>query len=229
VRLVLAALIAILVVALSPDGPGRAIAQRNPSDGQTCPTNAQGLQQPAECVCTAPATTSMMVWGTDVYTDDSNICAAALHAGVVGPAGGGVRVLPRAGLPAFRGSTRNGVTTLDYGPWERAFTLERSDVKAAIDPDQCPADFQGFRGHEGALSCNCSAAQTLQGGAWGTDVYTDDSSVCLAAVHAGAIPPTGGPVRVLPTRGRQSYAGTTRNGVTTQSFGRWPNAFRFAK
>lgn len=93
-----------------------------------------------------------------------------------------------------------------------------------------PADFSPLRGREGVVVCNnCSVAQTLQGAVWGTDVYTDDSSICLAAVHAGAIGRAGGRVRVLATRGRQSYPGSTRNGVTSQAYGRWPNAFSFAQ
>ncbi|WP_346729629.1 LCCL domain-containing protein [Corallococcus exiguus] len=37
---------------------------------------------------------------------------------------------------------------------------------------------------------------------WGTDLYTDDSSVCVAAVHAGAITTAGGTVVVTISRGR---------------------------
>lgn len=197
--------------------------------GGECPATAQQLQAPTDCICPPPAIAGATVWGTDVYSDDSNICAAAVHAGIIGLGGGAVRVLPRAGLDTYRGTRRNGVTSLDYGHWERAFELARGLAKVAVDPNQCPADFQALRGREGVVVCTCSAAQTLQGAVWGTDVYTDDSSICLAAVHAGAIGRAGGRVRVLATRGRQSYAGSTRNGVTSQAYGRWPNAFSFAE
>lgn len=207
----------------------RPLGAAEPQQGGECPINAQEVQAPLDCICPPPATAGAMVWGTDIYSDDSNICTAAVHAGVIGLAGGAVRVLPRAGIDAYRGTTRNGVATLDYGRWERAFELERGVSKAMVDPNQCPADFQPLRGREGVVVCNCSATQTLQGAVWGTDVYTDDSSICLAAVHAGAINRAGGRVRVLATRGRQSYPGSTRNGVTSQAYGRWPNAFSFAE
>ena len=42
------------------------------------------------------------VWGTDMYTDDSSVCAAAQHAGKVGPAGGEVTVFAASGQPVRR-------------------------------------------------------------------------------------------------------------------------------
>jgi hypothetical protein len=40
-------------------------------------------------VCPPNGTLSLRVWGTDVYTYDSSICSAAVHAGVITVAGGG--------------------------------------------------------------------------------------------------------------------------------------------
>lgn len=63
---------------------------------------------------------------------------------------------------------------------------------------------------------------------WGTDVYTNDSSVCTAAVHAGLIDFEAGGVVVIEMRpGESSYIGTTANGVTTQSYGSWGGSFVF--
>jgi hypothetical protein len=56
------------------------------------------------------------VWGTDLYTDDSSICTAATHAGRITLAGGGlVTIEMAAGASSYTGSTRNGITSLDYG------------------------------------------------------------------------------------------------------------------
>src|SRR5262249_12899918 len=52
------------------------------------------------------------VWGTDVYTADSSLAAAAVHAGAVQPGQTGVvKVTMVPPQPAFAGSTRNGVTS----------------------------------------------------------------------------------------------------------------------
>lgn len=68
--------------------------------------------------CPGGGQTGATVWGTDLYTDDSAICPAAVHAGKLGTYGGGtatVEVL--SGQQSYVGSTRNGVTSLDFGAW----------------------------------------------------------------------------------------------------------------
>jgi hypothetical protein len=66
------------------------------------------------------------VWGTDVYTSDSPLATAAVHAGVlkVGETGV-VKVTVVAPPPSFDGSTRNGVSTSAYGPWSGAYQVGR--------------------------------------------------------------------------------------------------------
>jgi hypothetical protein len=55
---------------------------------------------------------------------------------------------------------------------------------------------------------------------WGSNPYTADSSICTAAVHAGRITTAGGGDVVIVVRpGQSSYEGSTRNGVTTNSWG----------
>jgi hypothetical protein len=65
------------------------------------------------------------VWGTDVYTDDSPIATAGVHAGVllVGQKAV-VKVTILAGQASYTGSTRNGVTTSEYGPWNGSYKVE---------------------------------------------------------------------------------------------------------
>jgi hypothetical protein len=53
-----------------------------------------------------------LVWGSDVYTTDSSLETAAVHAGVLKPGQIGiVKVTIVAPPPFFNGTTRNGVTT----------------------------------------------------------------------------------------------------------------------
>ncbi|MFL6373951.1 MAG: LCCL domain-containing protein [Pyrinomonadaceae bacterium] len=66
------------------------------------------------------------------------------------------------------------------------------------------------------------------GAVWGSDVYTADSSVCTAAVHAGKITlEKGGIVTIEFTPGRSTYGATTRNGITTNNFGQYDHSFVF--
>ena len=83
--------------------------------------------------------------------------------------------------------------------------------------------------HQGAdgkkFSYNCVADGTF-GAIWGTDTYTHDSSVCTAGVHAGVITrQKGGTVTIVMRAGLGSYEGSTRNGVTTESWGPWNGSF----
>lgn len=66
------------------------------------------------------------VWGTGVYTSDSPLAAVAVHAGLlkVGQTGV-VKVTIVPGQAAYMGSTQNGVTTSDYGPWPGAYRVSR--------------------------------------------------------------------------------------------------------
>lgn len=60
------------------------------------------------------------------------------------------------------------------------------------------------------------------GGIWGTDVYTYDSLIPVAAVHIGAVRDgESGIVKVTVLPGQESYAGTERNGVTSYEYGNY--------
>ncbi|MBC7735774.1 MAG: hypothetical protein H7245_00770 [Candidatus Saccharibacteria bacterium] len=62
---------------------------------------------------------------------------------------------------------------------------------------------------------------------WGTDTYTDDSAIGVAALHAGRITRDGGHVAVEIRPAQQSYQGTTRNGVTSTAYGPWHGSYVF--
>lgn len=59
------------------------------------------------------------VWGSGPYTSDSNIAAAAVHAGLVSVGQTAtINVTPIGCVNSFTGSTQHGVTTVAYGsPW----------------------------------------------------------------------------------------------------------------
>jgi hypothetical protein len=84
----------------------------------------RGTAAPLTCIC--PQNVSIAtVWGEpSSYTDDSDICTAAVHAGIITAAHGGrIAVTPRDGQASYQGSTANGVTTLPYGSWSGSFVI----------------------------------------------------------------------------------------------------------
>ena len=86
------------------------------------------------------------------------------------------------------------------------------------------------RGHNGErFSYSCPAGGTA-GSLWGTGTYTDDSSICTAAVHAGLISlASGGTVTIEIRAGQQSYQGSNQNGVTSASYAAWSGSFGFVR
>lgn len=76
-----------------------------------------------------------------------------------------------------------------------------------------------------AIRCPLPAAP---GSLWGTDLYTDDSSICTAAVHAGLLDPTiGGDVAIEVRPGATSYLPGKRHGIESQPWAAWGCSFVF--
>lgn len=70
------------------------------------------------------------VLGTDMYSSDSPVCAAAMHAGMISDRGGEVTVVLETGRPAYRGSKRHGITSRDWGERGGSFRFEGPRVVA---------------------------------------------------------------------------------------------------
>ncbi len=227
------------------------------------------------------------IWGTGVYTDNSSVCTAAIHAGKITPASGGIvliRILP--GRAAYSGSSRHGITSLAYGRWRGSFavvgaqpmtsasavatpppkaapavqtdnatsssgTMEPApepptyaEVAEPLPPGAAPtlpseaaasgtgwqANAVKLRGRNNQRFTFVCTAHGDLGTVWGTGVYTDDSSICTAAVHAGIITQSGGgAVRIEIRPGQSSYNGSSQNGVDSQAFGSWGGSFVFVR
>jgi hypothetical protein len=68
------------------------------------------------------------------------------------------------------------------------------------------------------------------GAVFGTDVYTTDSSLAAAAVHAGVLRPgETGVVRVTLTGPQAAFAGSVRNGVSSHAYGAYACSFKVSK
>lgn len=197
--------------------------------------------------CPAGGPVSSRIWGTDLYTDDSSICSAAVHAGAITLVrGGSVTIEIRPAADTYRGTQRNGIVSKSYGPYAGIFVIVSAQSATNTSASEIPiggsdpwaATAQSLRGRNGArFTLNCSpngsmGIDRMTGNAevWGTDVYTDDSSICVAAVHAGKINLRGGGKVTIEIRpGASSYQGTARNGVNTRNYGAWSGSFVFVQ
>ncbi len=224
------ALAAAAALFVAPEiGEAPATAQRPSMPPAACPDKI-GPNVALTCYCDDEATATGTVWGSDVYTDDSKICRAALHAGVIGAEGGMIRVRAMPGRQGYPAVTRNSVASDRWGAWNRSFAFigGGAQVDAGYPAvEACPVNATGYR-IGAAVSCGCPAG-IASGAVWGSGPYTADSIMCRAAVHAGVIGSRGGPVRVLVQGPRPGFAGSTRNGVATSNWGRYDKSYVFVR
>lgn len=188
-----------------------------------------GTTHQLECTPGGEADT---VWGAGTYTDDSSICTAAVQSGLITFAKGGeVTYEIGPGKDSFDGGVANGVTSQPYGSWEGSFTFPDAPpgtVEIAAGPESWNRNLADRQGQDGTrVTVVCSPNGTA-GSVWGSGPYTDDSSVCTAAVHAGLITlAEGGTVVAQIAPGESSYRGSTANGITSSDYGTFGGSFTF--
>jgi hypothetical protein len=106
---------------------------------------------------------------------------------------------------------------------------------AAADLHPWGKNAMDYRGRDGArITFGCPAVDSFSflghyGSVFGTDVYTDGSSVCMAAVHAGLITKSGGSVMIEIRAYTGPYRGSTRYGVTSKNWRSWGGSFIFLR
>jgi hypothetical protein len=158
-----------------------------------------------------------------------------VHKGLITIADGGIVTIEHLpGLAAYTGSTRNGITSGTWGAYDGSFSIIGADAGGGatgvkMGGGSWTATATSFRGKNGdRYSYICPGGGRL-GTVWGTNTYTDDSSVCTAAVQVGLVTAgNGGRVTIEIRPGQSSYVSFAHNGVTTRSFGAWTGSFVFA-
>jgi len=168
------------------------------------------------------------IWGDGTYTSDSVLAVAVVHAGVlkVGQAGVvSVEIVP--GLDSYAGVARNGIASIAYGPWQVGYRIVGGEATSVPLVQTAPANLTGLRGQNGTV-LEYDVTGSADGSVWGNGIYTDDSSVAAAAVHAGLLQPgETGRVMVEIMPGQASYRGSNANGVASRDYGQWSGSFKF--
>jgi hypothetical protein len=104
--------------------------------------------------------------------------------------------------------------------------VEREPVN--IDAEQDPGSLLAFVGKFGT-KLTFKVTGQANGSVWGSDVYTLDSALATAAVHAGVVKAgQTGIVRVEVVQSPPNFQGSTKNGVTTSPWEAFPEgSFKF--
>ena len=112
-------------VVVTPESTALANASGQPIPAPPNITGIEG-QTGQALIFRVTGSTEGTVWGTDTYTDDSSIAAAAVHAGVLQPGETGVVMLTlQDGAPNYSGSSRFGIESENYGDWGRSYAIQR--------------------------------------------------------------------------------------------------------
>ncbi|OYT93923.1 MAG: hypothetical protein CFE43_00885 [Burkholderiales bacterium PBB3] len=182
------------------------------------------------------------IWGTNVYTNDSPLAAAVVHAGVLADGQTGVvRVVIGTGQYKFVGSVSNGVSSNDYSDFPSWYSVATDAGTNAVlpfpgmyeSPIPDPGSLGNYRGRNGA-ALYFKVTGSTTGGVWGTGTYTDDSNLATAAVHSGVL--RAGQEGIVKVRIEQGltlyymysppvYTASTANGVTSNSYGTFGGSF----
>jgi hypothetical protein len=204
-----------------------------PTTWEASATSLNAKDGEALTLACSPGGTARSVWGSDIYTSDSSICTAGVHSGLITlQQGGTVTVELRPGRTIYGCSERNGVTTSPFGSYQHSFVFKTPNTEAVVREaeEQTPvlwntsASMISFEaGKTYKFKCPSNGKEST---VWGTDIYTLDSSICNAAVHAGKLAlESGGPVTIELRPGESSYKGTTRNGIKTNDYGQYGSSF----
>ena len=86
-------------------------------------------------------------------------------------------------------------------------------------------DLRGMNGERYEFTCPPGKPQPSR--VVGDGIYTDDSSICTAAVHAGVLyPKEGGHVQIEIRPGQESYAGSDRHYIQSSTYASpWSGSF----
>uniref|UniRef100_W5JYL5 Cysteine rich secretory protein LCCL domain containing 1 n=1 Tax=Astyanax mexicanus TaxID=7994 RepID=W5JYL5_ASTMX len=191
------------------------------------PTLVAWYECPAGCL-----ESTARVVGTVYYEMQSSICRAGIHYGVIDNEGGWMDVTRQGRKEFFIKSNKNGVQSIGKYQSANAFTVSRVMVKvitcettvAMLCPYQKPAR------HCPRIYCpqNCLQGNAQSSRVIGTRTYSDKSSICRSAVHAGVMKnEQGGYVDVMPTNNRKLYIGSYQNGISSESLQNPPGGKAF--
>lgn len=167
------------------------------------------------------------VTGTGTYDIYSDLRYAAVHSGAVRPELGGIVIVKiKQGITKYTGSLQNGVQSKDAEGSENdlCFTVHRDSSFNYLPENVLFVDWTTpsnifLKEYQGKVLLFYPPDGKPWGFVNGTDIYTWDSHIGTAAVHAGKLTfEKGGLVSVeFYPKGKQKgpFKGSTRNGVKT--------------
>lgn len=168
------------------------------------------------------------VFGTLIYSDDSSVCKSAIHAGFIKNVDGGEFILEIAnGLDKYESSFKNDISSAARGASPRSFTLKEASPLMRISCEESAASpkFIGPTNTKFTVQCAVDCSKITHK-VFGTQSFTDDSSICQAAILAGVLTDKGGEVSLMIADGQSSYKGGMANGIKSANRDNYIRSFK---
>lgn len=209
-----------------PQKPKKALTVKYMAQTVSCDTSLKDKCKGSTCnryLCPAGCMASKAkLIGTVYYESSSSICLAAIHYGVLDDRGGLVDVTRNGQAPFFVRSEKNGLKSESkYKPSSSfiVFKVNVQDVDCYTTVAQlCPYKKPGTHCPRVRCPAHCEDEPAQWAPVTGTNIYTDTSSICRTAVHAGVLSAgSGGLMDLMPVDKKKVYVGSLRNGVQSES------------
>ena len=193
--------------------------------------NFIGQRLSVDCPEWAAADDAAVIYGTDLYSSDSSICISAKHAGVITETGGHATLQLLPSPEAYQSLVQNGVSSQSRPATDRAIAFVKASdggLDAVRDEYAPRIDWntkftrtglanRDLVGQHFTFHCPQAPADMRARRVVGTDRYAFDSMICRAAVHAGQLSLSGGPVTLRMEPGVNDLIGSKRNGIETKN------------
>ncbi|MEO1233118.1 MAG: LCCL domain-containing protein [Myxococcota bacterium] len=187
-----------------------------------------------ECPERTPRDEIPSIHGTNVYPSTTPLCVAAVHSGAVGWKGGKITVQLNPGLDAYTGAKKHGVTSTPFPGTSRSIVFLGKAFAQRLTPIQreyaprlkwstkfttTGLAYRKLVGQRFVFHCPPAPDKLPGRRVYGTDRYAFNSYVCLTAVHAGRLTPSGGFVAVEMIEPQGQLEGSHRHGIESKSAG----------
>ena len=141
------------------------------------------------------------------------------------------RIAGRIVETTFKGETAQfGEVKVKLGQMMTMRSLRHKKEAPTVAAVPGPPTLTAHQGQVGQTFVFTVTGNIAAGTVWGTDIYTLDSALAAAAVHAGVLQPgKTGKVTVKIHGPRAGFNGSIRNGVQSQPFAQFPGAYEIVK
>ncbi len=170
-------------------------------------------------------------WGGEenVYTIESCLGTAAIHAGLL--KANEIKLIKVKVIEArnnYPSINRNGITSESSEESESSYQLSAPEPGDIANAPTTMSDYIGKYDIEFIFRVTANKEGPVWGGK--DNVYTSDSYIATAAIHAGILKDgQTGIVKLKMIPGKNSYPEITRNGIQSNSFEEWEGSYQFLK